>query len=426
MKSDFVRHGFAVFAAATVANVMSYLFRFLAARYVSVAEYGELSALLAFVNLFLAPALILGIAVTRYSSVFHALHDVQRLKSLKRLVFGFGAACSLTLLFAGALGRPVIASYLRVQDGLAIDGATAVIAVYFILPSLWALLQGTQKFYVYALVTALDGVLKVSFGLMAIFAGSQLGVVLFAYAAGGLISLAVVVLLLIRDDKGIIATPIKFDFVRLGQTIGGSAASTIAIATLSSIDLVFVQHFFRPPSVGLYAAANICGRALLFVVGFLPTIVLPKTAHLASKGESPLPILFYALGVAASVSGAILCIYFIVPALVITFFASAKYVGGSIYVFRYGIAMCLLACMNVIASYRMGIHSFGYVIPLCVMALGELLTMQFWMHGSLDQIVDTMVVGNAVALVLMVSDTLVRTRPRKRSPDSRNEVRGAG
>lgn len=416
-KGDFARHSIAVFAATMLANLMNYLFRFLAARYVTIAEYGELSALLAFVNLSLAPALILAVAVTKYSSLFHALNEIGSLKSLKHLVFKFGAACSIGLLCGGTLASPALAHYLHLRNALAVVAASAVVAVYFVVPSLWSLLQGAQKFYVYAFVVALDGVLKVSLGLMAIFAGYSLAGVLFWYASGGLISLIVAVCLLIRDDRRVASAPIKFDFARLWQTISGATATTLAIALLSSIDLVLVQHFFRPSAVGLYAAANICGKSLLFVVSFLPSVVLPKAAYLTSKGESPRPVLIYALSISTSASAVILLVYLTASTNVITFFASAKYAAGSVYVFQYGIAMFLLACVNLVASYRMGIHDFGYVAPLCVVTVGEVVAMGFFGHDSLDRMIETMVVGNSIALICLLSGVIFHESRMRKHPE---------
>lgn len=391
-----------VFAATMVANVLNYSFRLLAARHVTVAEYGELSSVFAFVNLFFAPAAILGIAVTKYASEFHAVSDVARLKTLRRLVLILGVIMSSGVFGAIVFAGPVIAAYLNIADQRLIVGGAAIIAVYFTVPSLWALLQGTQRFSVFAISTSLDAILKVGLGLTAIFTGYHIVGALFLYAAGGLVALGYTIAILCSDDRAIVREPIRFNWTRLRQTLGGVTVATVAMAVLASVDVVLVQHFFRSEAAGMYAAVTVCGKVLFFVVGFLPAVVLPKASQLVGRGLSPKPVLIQALVVVACISAVGLAGFFFAPRLVITAVASERYSGGAPYVFAYGVAMFLLAAMNVIVNYRVGIHSFGFVVPLCIVVVAEVITISLFTHHSFAQIIGTLIAGNACAVLIML------------------------
>lgn len=405
LKGEFFRHGFLVFTAMMIANLLSYAFRFLAARHVSVVEYGVLSSLFAFVNLFFAPAAILAIIVTKYSSEFTAVDDFGRLRTLKRWVSIGGTAVAVAIAGIVYLFRFAIAGYFGITDTGAVAATGLIVAVYFLLPNLWAILQGSQRFREFSLVIAIDGFAKVSLGLLALFAGYHVAGALFAYAAGGMLAIAYVSFQLRTIGTSPEPVPIHLDARRLLQSMAGVAVSTIAVTMMGSMDSVLVQHFFHSRIAGLYGAITVCGKALLLMVGFLPAIVLPKAAALANQGESAQPILVQALGLALIISGSGLVLYRLNPGFVITLMAGAKYGLGAPYVFKYGLAMVLLACITIAANYRMGLHRFGYVVPLAGVALAELAVIQIGAHGSIDQVIQTLIVGHAVALVCVLLGT---------------------
>jgi hypothetical protein len=67
----------------------------------------------------------------------------------------------------------------------------------------------------------------------------------------------------------------------------------------------------------------------------------------------------------------------------------------------YGLAMSLLALTNVIASYSIALHRFAFGIPLVSIAFAEILWMIF-SHPSLRNVVATLIIGNALALAVVV------------------------
>lgn len=402
LRSDFLRHGFLVFAATTIANLLNYAFRFLAARHVSVPEYGELSSLFAFVNLFFAPGAVLAIVVTKYASEFTALDDFGQLRTLKRWVAIGGTAAAVAIGSIVTLFRFAIAAYFGITDTAAVAAAGVIVAVYFLLPNLWAILQGRQRFREFSIAVAIDGFAKVSLGLLALFAGYHVAGALFAYSSGGMLAIAYVAFQLRSDGTSPEPAPIRLDAKRLLQSMAGVAVSTIAVTMLGSLDSVLVQHFFHSTVAGFYGAITVCGKALLLIVGFLPAVVLPKATALAKRGESARPILLQALALALLISGSGLVLYWLEPRFVITLMAGAKFAPGAGYVFKYGVAMVLLACINIAAAYRIGLHSFGYVVPLLCVALGELAVIQIRAHGSIDQIIQTLIVGHAIALFFVI------------------------
>jgi hypothetical protein len=127
-------------------------------------------------------------------------------------------------------------------------------------------------------------------------------------------------------------------------------------------------------------------------------VVLPKASRVALSGKSPIGVFVQALVVIVVMSGTGLAAYYFYPRLVITALAGSAFAPAAPYVFSYGFAMVLLAGINVIVMYKMGIHRFDFVVPLTICAVGELVGISVH-HGSLADVISVLVVGNALALV---------------------------
>jgi hypothetical protein len=148
----------------------------------------------------------------------------------------------------------------------------------------------------------------------------------------------------------------------------------------------------------LYGALSLSGKILLFLVGFVPTVVLPKATRQALSGVSPTGVFLQALGLSLALSSAGLVLYYFFPALVVTTLAGSSFAPAAPYVFVYGIAMVLLAGLNLVVTYKIGIHRFDFIVPLALCAIGEIVGISFY-HRSLSDVIDVLLIGNGLALV---------------------------
>jgi O-antigen/teichoic acid export membrane protein len=166
---------------------------------------------------------------------------------------------------------------------------------------------------------------------------------------------------------------------------------------MSFADLLLVKHFFSPEVAGLYGAISLVGKVLLFVVGFVPTIVLPKATARATSGEPPYPILLQAFAATAAISAACLAIIEIAPTFVIRAMAGAAFIAAAPYVFPYALAMTLLAALSLVTAYQIGLARFGFVPVLVIAAVGEITAIQYF-HATLADVIRILVIGHGFAL----------------------------
>jgi O-antigen/teichoic acid export membrane protein len=396
--SDFVRHGLLVFVATTLVNAFGYGFHFAISRKIGVEQYGVLSALNAGLMISLVVSQIVTTVAVKYAAEFRAAGDRARLGVLvRRLTVG----CTIAGMLSAAVGvasAGTIAAYFHIANVRAVDLTMIVIGIGLITPSLRGVLQGMEEFGTFSISICLESFVKMALGVGFVYAGYGVDGAFAGWAIGSFSSLLYTAWVLGRSQRYVRGVPLHVDLRRLGTTMAGVSIATVLMTSISYADVLVVKHFADPTTAGLYGALALSGKILFFLVGFVPTIVLPKATRIALGGASPVGVFLQALGVIAGLSGGGLLAFYLFPRFVITTLAGSAFAPAAPYVFAYGFAMVLLAVLNVIVAYKIGIHRFDFVWPLALCAVGEIVGISFY-HRSLADVIAVLVAGNGIALL---------------------------
>ncbi len=398
-QSRMLRLSLLVFVSTSLVNVLGYAFQFVASHRLGVSNYGNLTALLAVVNVAIVPSAILTTIVVKYAAEFRALGDLAHLKRLVEAILRYaGVVAALTLavgfVFAGAIG-----GFLQIADRRSVLLCALLLALNIVLPVLRGVMQGVEDFRAYVLSIGIEAAGKALLGVAAAVAGFGTQGMLGGWCTGSAIALAYSAATLLRRYRAVPEAPLFIDVRRLAQTTVNVAVATLVITSLSNADLIIVKHVFDAKTAGLYGLVALAGKTLLFLVGFVPTIVLPRAANAATSGGSPIGVLFQGTAVLVALAGGGLVFYALAPGLVITALGGHAYLAGAYLVLPYAVAMVLLAALNAVVSYKTGIHRFDFVLPLFAIGIGEIVTMSF-VHDSPLHVVQIMIVGNALGLAL--------------------------
>jgi O-antigen/teichoic acid export membrane protein len=191
--------------------------------------------------------------------------------------------------------------------------------------------------------------------------------------------------------------PLHVDVRRLLQTTAGIGGAMLGLCMLGSLDLLLVKHYFTPYDAGLYSAVSLVGKVLLFAIGFVPTVVLPKATARAARGESPVNVLVQA-GLAIAVLCACgLALLQLAPTFVVRVMSGAAFLAAAPYVFPYGVAMAMLGAVTVVVNYKIGLHRFDFLAPLLAVAVCEVVAIALF-HATLTDVVRVVLVGHTLAL----------------------------
>jgi O-antigen/teichoic acid export membrane protein len=410
-RDDLIRHGALVFVSISVVNLLSFAFHMLVSRRLGVDAYGSLNALLAGFTVLYVPAAILTTVVAKYAAEFRAVGDTARLRALALRIAVWLSAAALAIFVLGALAAPAIATYLHVADARSVVLTAAILAVNLVLPVLRGVLQGVENFRAFAVSAILEAAVKVGLAFALTGAGFGVNGALAAWLLGSVASLVWTGAILAIEYGRAAAAPLRLDVARLLRTTGGVALATLCVASLGFSDVVIVKHVFDARTAGLYGATSLAGKMLYWLVSFVPIVVLPRAVSRVATGASARPILLQALGIVAVLAGAGLAAYALFPGAIVRALAGGAFGDAAPLLLPYGVATTLLAVLNTVVIYKIGVHRFGFVIPLALVALAELIAIATF-HDTPYRVISILIVADAVALAV----TLVAAPERRPSP----------
>lgn len=406
LRGDFVRDGAIVFISAMAVNVVNYAIHFILSRKLGVGEYGSFASLMSSMAILSIPASIMTMVVVKFVAEFNAAGDFAKIRVLSQRVLGIAFSLAAACIGVALAAHGAIANYLHLQNSANVIAAAFTLSFALVLPIVRGVLQGTQDFIALAFSTSSEAVAKivlavffasVGFGVPGVFAG---------YAIAGGLNL-VYTLVAVRKHWDARETRLAVDTRRLIQTMGGVIVGTSAITIIGFVDLPLVKHFFSATDAGIYGAVSVCGKMLLFVAGFVPTLVLPKAAHRAADGRAPGTVLIQGLFMTLLFACAGLAVFSLIPGFIVKLTYGAAFLPAARYIFLYGVAMSLLAATNVIVSYKIGLHNYNFVLPVIAIAILEPVGIHLF-HASIAQVIEVLVVGNAIGFVLCLARTPFR------------------
>jgi O-antigen/teichoic acid export membrane protein len=402
LRSEFVRHGAWVFGAMMALNISNYAYHFFMTRWLGPDIYGALSSLLALTSLISIPAAIVTMIVVKYAAEFHAVGDLPKLRTLCERVLRASALFGAGVFALVLLAAPLLSRYIHVGDwgGTVVCGFIA--AVGLVTPGTRGILQGMQDFRRLAFSIAIEGGGKCLFGVFLTYAGFGIRGALIGYAIGSAVSLIYSLAILKPFLLGE-RSPLRLDYPRLLRTMAAVGVVTVTLQVVTFADIVLVKHYFTPREAGLYSGVALTGKMMLFVVSFIPSIVLPKAAAAAARGEKARPLLVQAGALTTIICGAGLTAIFLMPGLALRLVAGKDYVVDAPYLFEYALAMALLAVSGIVANYQIAMHRYFFVVPTALVCLGEIGAVALF-HRSIAQVVSLLAASNALLLLA----TLIR------------------
>ncbi|MGB8910526.1 MAG: hypothetical protein WCC84_17410 [Candidatus Cybelea sp.] len=412
--SAMLKQSLLVFTAGMVLNICGFIAHAVASRQLGVTAYGGLYALINAALIAALPAAFVAPVVAQLAAEFRALHDEGHLRGLTDSVADGFTRLGLLYMVVAAFAAIPFARFLHVPVWSAqFVGLLAGVSLF--VSALRALAQGTQDFVGYSLSNSIEGVAKVCGIGVLIAVGLKLGGGIIGFFLGPLSAAIYLGTRLRQRYAGVEARHVRYDWSRIVNAGAGAAAASISLALMGSADVVLVKHFFDPHAAGLYAAASLGGKMLLYLVGFIPTVLLPQAADRHARGVTTRDVLIGSLAMFSVVAFCGLFVFRYFGITVLHALVGHAYDAAAPLLVTYGSAMVLLALTNSLTYYGIATHRLAFTAPLLVCTLGTLAAIAT-IHPTLETVVRIMVVGNAVAAVAVaVSLTFQRNTSGRRS-----------
>jgi len=352
--------------------------------------------------------------LTRFAAEFRALDDGAHVRGL---IVGTGRALAIgsVVLFLASLAAAVpLGAYFR-APAAAIPATVALLIAVVVSNSYRAIAQGLLDFEGYAVTMFLDGTAKI----IAIVAFAAIGWKLFGaiggFFAGSATGSVTIVLRVLMPALRSPEAPVRFDWRRIAYAAAGSASLAISAALVGNVDVVVVRGAFDGTQAGLYAAAALAAKILLFGVGFVPQILLPQATDRRARGESTTGVLLASLGIFAACGIACLALFAFFGPVVLRVLGGARYEPAAGLLVWYGAAMFAMALVSLLGTYGIAMHrlAFGWPAVAGSAATAGLIAFS---HPTLDVVVRELAAGSAVTALAVGLALTIQSRVAAREP----------
>ena len=382
-------------AAAVIGGAFMYAVH-IAAKQMPKAEYGLFTTLLQIVNLMGIPAIGLQTVFAQQTAAAITEEQKRQLAGTVRGVLRWTCFIWLATVVVVFLFQSQILVQLGIQNPVALW-----ITVVLGLGALWqpimqGLLQGNQDFLWLGLVSIFNGVGRfLTVGVVVLWLGG--------FAAGAMIGPMLgtgIGFVLAAIQTRALWSRTSSAFVWQGWlrrviplTLGSGAAIFMMAA-----DMVVVRSVFAKEETGLYAAAGMIGRALVFFTIPLTAVMFPKIVRSAARAEKS-DVMVQALGATALLGcgAAIGCTIF--PELPIRIVYDKSFLPAARLVPWFAWCMLPLTLANVLINNLMARERFKIVPWLILIAAGYATTLGLF-HESPLRVVQTLGLFSLLLLVV--------------------------
>jgi hypothetical protein len=208
---------------------------------------------------------------------------------------------------------------------------------------------------------------------------------------------------------------------------GGFAPALLGIGAfwlLVETDLVLARHFLEDTDAGLYAAAGLLCRALLFLPAAVCWVALPRFSESSGRGEAARRWLHGAIGITAALSTTALVVMILFRTWIVEIAFGSSFRSAAELVPALGVAMVLLSIANLLVYFHVAAESRTWVFLL----FGEVaeIGLVTVFHTSPEQIA-LIVVGVAASIAVLqyyAASAIIRWAPPASTLERYEEVGG--
>ena len=241
-----------------------------------------------------------------------------------------------------------------------------------LLPVNLGIIQGLEKFFSLGINMILNFSAKLIFGIFLVLIGFGVNGAIGGVVIGFFVAL-IFSYVPIRNyfhQNG--NNEIKFDFSELYKYSFPTMIAMFCFSVPANIDVILAKHFFESNTAGIYTAATVLGKIILFVPGAIAIVMFPKISRLHAEKKDTNYVLNISLVYTAVLSGAMALGYWFFPNLAITIPYGIEYLDAIPVLRLYGLAMFFFSLTVVIMRYTLAISHVKYVYLLLMFTLIEI------------------------------------------------------
>jgi O-antigen/teichoic acid export membrane protein len=396
-RDEFFRHSAIMFIGSMIACVCNYLYQVYLGRALGPEEYGAFGALFSIYYIIYIFSGTIQASSAMFISKYNAMGDINTIRAIllglmKRATILGTAGFFLFLIFS-----TWIANFLNIQATESVIILGTIVIFSLLLPISLGALQGLQMFKSLSLISVLTFLPKLLLGIAFVSLGygisGAIGAVTLALAIAFLSSL-----ILLRSYLGNNKLNYIFNFESYYYYSIPAVIVMICLAVPSNVDVILSKHFFTNFDAGLYAAAAVIGKIVLFLPSSLYAVMFPKASKMYTLEVKTRHLLNRCLIYSGILSSIAAGLFIVFPRMIVVIFGE-NYLNAIPIVRLYVALMFFVSLLWVIAQYCLATNKLRYSYILLFFTLVELISMVV-SHASPTKIIQVLLVINLVVFIV--------------------------
>lgn len=377
-------------------NLMNYGLNLVLARFMGPDAFAEAHIL---ATLVLAIT-FLGVSVQMTAAKLAA--EKSYTKELKRYVYTF----SFVVATLGMMLSPMIASFVKMQNVLAIGIIMVSIPFYLLLSLKRGLLQGSDDMIGFTASFVSETIVRIGVSILSLFLFKESYFLILGLSIAFLLSFLLPILLnksvpsmkLEKGkqelNKGVFKFVLVFMIYEFSQVL------------ISNGDYFIVKSQFGQFESGLYASITLIGKMIFYGAWVFVMIMFPKLIQARKESKSTSKILFSTLAIVmvAGLSASIICHLF--GEQIITILFGDQYGQAFPFMASFALLTTLFAGANVIIYYYLSDSNYHLACIAVLIGITEIMLLNVY-NGSLAQIISIQILLMSVLFTVSIGYYLI-------------------
>lgn len=391
--SEGVRAGAVLSAATLVLNGGSYVYHVACIRYLGSRVYGDVAAMLALFALVSLPLSSIQSLLAREAAQLPSANEVG---ALLRRASGLAAILGVVMVTLGALLVAPIRDLLNIGSNLIVLAGISGLAFAALTVVLYGVLQGTLRFRALSVSYGASGLARPVLVVPALLLGFGAAGALLVSTLAGVLAVAIAGFA-VRDLWRLEPTreAVTLDRRQAAFMLLGS----LAFASLTNADVLLAAYFLPNDVAGVYAAAALVGKAVLFLPGAIVMVLLPKAATRAAAGVTSRRILLASAGVTVGLTLALTGVLALVPQSLLVWAFGRDFRQATALLAWFGLAMTGAALMNVYLSVYLAERNAWFPLLVLAAAVAQITAVSLWHPNPRSIVLVTLACASSVLLI---------------------------
>lgn len=354
------------FVATIGGGILGYVFQILLGRMLSVTDYGLFVTLIAVLAVVGVPLGTLSMVVSRRASEYRATNQPERIAAMFWWINQRVFWIALAAILCSAPFTPWLQNYFHLASLSTLWIFLFIIFTILFGPINIAFLQAQQNFRWIAINGLTVHGFKMLFCTALLLIGFKLNGALMGMALASIATW----MLTYFPLRHSVSLPTPSSIAGGHLSFRGSIPVLIAnlsFAVMTQFDMILVNHFYDAHQAGVYAAASILGKAVMYLPGAIAMAMFPMVTENESRAQGSAHLFFNAILLTTALSGVGALFYFLFADSIINLFYGQKYQGAAELLRLYGLAMLPMTLVMVAEHFLI---AKGRVIFAYVMIIG--------------------------------------------------------